>query len=212
MNAAGIIDNVIDQTGTDAARATVLSILNEQYGTMLSDSRWLLESVSLGNTVAGTSDYALPDSVIDIKGLKVGAYTYQPISAEELWAAQADGAGSWTGRGAWYGVTYSSAGATSITLYPTPDTSGTAITVLAPVIGSDLTDSSGSTPVIPADLHGALVDGTAALLLLRVDERPDLAAPFQQRFERAIEKLRRRKNSRVSDAGGVQVKIAGVHF
>lgn len=209
MDAATLISNIISQSGTDASRATVLSLLNESYGTQLTRSRWLKEVTSLGNTVAGTSDYTVPDGVVEILGLRVGAYEFDPVSIEEMWSLSSQ-TGSWNGRDGVFAPNYSSTGGTTVTLYPTPTVNGTAITVLSPMIGGDLTDSGGSVPVTPSDTHGSLIDGTTALVLLRVDERPDLAQSFQARFDSATEELRRRKNGRVG--GPIQAKIAGIHF
>lgn len=211
MNAAGIITAVQDQTGTDASRATVLSLLNEKYGEMCSRSRWLLETISLGSTVAGTAEYALPDNVIELISLRAGSYRFGEIGAKDYWDLLARGTGTWDGRRGAYAPTYSSTGGTSVSLWPTPDVSGTALTALASVQPADLTDAGTSTPVVPADVHGALIDGTSSLVLSRIDERSDLAIPFEQRFQEAVERLRRRKNSRVG-GDGMQAQIRGVHW
>lgn len=212
MNAAGIIDACIAQSGTDASRATLLSLLNERYQEQVSRSRWLLETVSLGNTVAGTADYSLPDTVIEVLSLRVGSYRWGEVGPKDYWDLLSSGTGNWTGRGS-YAPTYSSTGGTSISLWPAPTTSGVAITLLASVSPTDLTDSSGAagTPVTPVDLHGSLLDGLISLVLLRIDERPDLAIPFEERFNAATERLRRRKNSRVGGEG-MQALVKGVHW
>ena len=212
MDAATIITQTIAQSGTDASRATVLSLLQEAYKTQVVRSRWLMEQTSIGPTVAGQSDYALPDGVVEVDGLKVGSFQFDAIGAKAMWDQTATSGGSWNGRYGLYAPTYSSGGGVSITLYPTPDTSGTAITVRAPALAADLTDSGGSVPVTPTDTHGSLIDGTTALILLRIDERPDLAVPFQQRFDGATEEIRRRRNARVGSGGGVQMQVAGIHF
>lgn len=211
MNGAQLVTAVIDQAGTDATRPTVLGLLNEAYRTQVVQSRYLLETVSLGNTAAGTGDYTLPDSAVDILGLRVGNYEFTPIDVHELWDLQSSqSSAAWTGTYGYYALTYSSSGGTSVTLWPTPDTSGTAITVLTPATATDLTDSTTSTPITPIDTHGSLIDGTVGLVLLRVDERPDLAGAFFQRFDAATEELRRRKNRR--PGGRMQAKIYGVHW
>ena len=212
MYASTLIDAVLAQAGTDASRTTLLSLLNESYASQVVRSRWLLETVSLGNTVAGTADYSLPDGVVDILGLRVGNYEFTPIGPHELWNIQASGSAAWNGQYGYFAPTYSSTGGTSITLSPTPTDSGTAITVLTPAVPTDLTDTSNAagTPVTPSDMHGSLIDGTIALVLLRIDERPDLAQPLQQRFDDSIERLRRRKNSR--PGRGMQALLHGVHW
>ena len=209
MTAEDIITNTITQSGTDASRATVLSLLNEQYASQIVKSRWLLEEITVGTTAAGTESYALADAVVDILALKVGGTQYEPISVEQYWQLGAGRARLSRSPGA-YALTYSSSGGTSVTLYPEPETAGDAIVALAPATATALTDSAASSPVTPSDTHGSLIDGTTALILLRVDERPDLAAPFFARFEQGTEQLRRRKNSRSGNT--VQALIAGVHW
>ncbi len=209
MDAAAIIDAVIAQTGTDAARTTILSMLNEQYQTQVVRSKWLLETVTVGTTVADQADYSLSDTVVDILSLRVGTTVYEGISTEQYWGLL-DGSARVSGSPGVYALTYSSSGGTSVSLYPAPDTAGVAITVLTPATATALTDSGSSNPVTPSDTHGSLIDGTAALILLRVDERPDLAPPFEARFQASIELLRRRKNARGGD--NLQAQIQGVHF
>lgn len=209
MDAAAIIDGVINTSGTDATRVQVLALLNEQYSVQVVKSRWLLETITVGTTVSGTADYALGDGVVDILSLRVGSGLYDAITTEQYWALQAGTARLSRSAGA-YALTYSSTGGTSVSLYPAPTTSGDAITVLAPATATALTDSGASTPVTPSDTHGSLIDGATALVLLRVDERPDLAGPFFQRFEAGTELLRRRKNSR--SGSGMVPQIAGVNW
>lgn len=214
MDAATIITNTINQVGTDASRLTVLSLLNEAYQTQVAQSQWVRNVVSLGNTVAGTATYALPATVIDVEGLRVGAYPFQALDGgvQQMWDLQTQ-PGVWNGRQGTYAVEYATSGAeTSIRLYPTPDTSGTAITALAAVLPTVLTDSGTSTPVTPVDLHGSLIDGTASLILLRVDERPDLAPPFEERFQKGIIDLRRRRISRTSAGNPMQALVEGIHW
>lgn len=214
MDAATIIGNVISQSGTDASRATVLSLLNEAYMQQVADARWLQESVAVGTTVAGQATYAVPTSpeIVEVTGLKVGSYPWTRQGEQEMWENTALGGGNWTGRYGSYAPSYDSAGVLSITLWPTPDSSGTAITAKAAVLPTALTDSGGSVPITPTDSHGSLIDGASAFVLMRVDERPDLAAPFMQRFNDWTEKLRRRKNSMLRGRGPVQVQVQGYHF
>lgn len=211
MDAATIVTQTISQIGTDTDRATVLSLLNEAYGTQVARARWLREIISIATTTAGTADYALADNVVTLERLRAGAYEFDPVGIDQMWALGTAG-GTWNGRSGVYSVDYSSTGSTSITLYPTPDESGVALTGLASVLPDALTDDTGSVPVTPVDSHGSLIDGTAALILLRIDERPDLAAPFQQRFDGVTEEIRRRKNSRVGTGRPAQMQVAGIHY
>lgn len=209
MDAAAIIDAVLAQTGTDASRVTILALLNEKYSEQIVRSKWLLETVAVGTTAAGTSDYALADSVVDIVALRVGTDTYEGISTEQYWNLMSSSSRLDGSPGA-YALTYSSTGGTSVSLYPAPTSSGSAITALAPATATALTDSSGSSPVTPSDTHGSLIDGVAALILRRIDERPDLAVEFERPFELAIERLRRRKHAR--GGNNMQALVKGFHW
>lgn len=208
-----LISSVQGQIGTEASRPTILALMNEVYMTQVADSRWLVEELTLGTTVAGTNSYVVPTSpeIIEITGLKVGGYSWDRVGEDEMWDLTAWGSGNWTGRYGSYAPTYSSTGALSLTMYPTPTSSGATLVARAAVLPAPLTDGVG-VPVTPSDSHSSLVDGAIGLILMRVDERPDLAQWFSSRSLEWTEKLRRRKNSIVRGKGPVQVQVQGYHF
>lgn len=212
MNAAQILDAVIQQAGTDASRATVLSILNEVYGQQVADARWFRTQASIGITTAGVSEYPIPASIIEAYGVTVGGYTYEPIGESEMWLLKQGTEYLHTFRGGVYSQGYDSSGNTTITLHPTPQTSGSDILVYAAVQGPVLTDSALSSPITPVDTHSSLIDGTAGIVLTRIDERPDLGMPFTQSCAVVTEKLRKRKNGLLRGGKPVQMGVAGIHF
>ena len=96
-------------------------------------------------------------------------------------------------------------------MFPAPEETGLAITAgRATIIPADL-DTSSSNPIIPEDLEPQLIAGAIATGKKRVENRPDLAQPFEDEFADGVQKLRRRKGSRVG--GGVaSIPVWGRHF
>lgn len=215
MDAKSIIDAVLAQSGTDASRPTLLSILNERYLDQVAQSQWLLETVTLGTTVAGTTVYPLGTSpeIVEVLGLKVGSYAWDRVGLQDMWDLTT-GTATFTGLGGVFAPNYDATGTAQVSLFPTPTTSGIAIQVIAAVLPTALADGTGTvnTPVTPTDTHGALVDGVTSLVLRRVDERPDLAQNYEGVFASSTEEIRRRKNSLVRGRGPIQMQVAGYHW
>jgi hypothetical protein len=212
VDAATIITNTINQIGTDASRATVLSLLNEVYAEQVVTSRWFRTEASIATTTAGTDTYSLPAAIVEGYYLKVGSYIYEAIGEDAMWRVKAATSTVSSGRFGWFSQGYDSTGSAVVTLYPTPSTTGDTILVYAARIPSDLTDSGASTPITPSDTHSSLIDGTAAKILERIDERPDLAVTFRARFDTVTEKLRRRKNALMRGGTPTSMLVAGIHF
>src|SRR5215471_574585 len=99
-----------------------------------------------------------------------------------------------------------------ITIQPTPATSGTFMAVSGAIVPGALTDDGTSTPLTPPDFHGSLIDGTAAIVLRRVDERPDLATSHEQAFQAAIPRLLARRNQYARGRGPAQIQVPGYHW
>lgn len=212
MSASAIIDAVIQQCGTDASRVVVLSVLNEAYAMQLADSRWFRTQASIGTTTAGTADYAVPVAVVEAYGVTVGGYTYEPIGEDAMWQVKQGTAYIRPFRGGVYAQGYDSVGNAIITLHPTPDTTGATILLYAAIEGPALVDATNSFPITPADTHSSLIDGTAGIVLTRIDERPDLGMPFTQSYMTVTEKIRRRKNGLLRGGKPTQMQVQGYHF
>lgn len=213
MNAAQIIDAAVQQLGTDASRATLLSLLQECYGSQVADSRWFRTEASIGATVTAQADYVVPDDIVEAYGVKVGLFPYEAVGEDTMWALKANTVQARSGRGGLFSQGYDATGNTIISLYPAPSTAGLAITTYAarqPPVA--LTDSLSSTPITPIDTHSSLIAGLAALVLIRVDERPDLAQPFQSTYETGTEKLRRRKNQLLRGSSPTRLLVQGYDF
>lgn len=212
MDAAAIITAAQTQVGADSSRAVLLTMLNEVYATQVAESRWYRTELALGNTVAGTGEYTIPASVIEAYGVDVGGYPYLAIGEDVLRRVRNGSATIRVGREGVFAPGFDSSGNTTITLWPTPSVTGTAIVLYAAVQPAALTDSGASVPITPADTHSSLIDGLAALVLSRVDERPDLAGPHDARFATSVEKLRRRRNGLAWGSQPVSFAIKGYHF
>lgn len=212
ISASGIIDAVIQQVGTDASRAQCLSLLNEAYRDQVARARWFRTESSIGTTTAGTASYTLPSNLIELYGLKVAGVPWDAIGEDAMWKVNAGTAWVYVGPGGVFSQDYDSSGNPQITLYPAPTTDGDDITIRGSWVPADLTDSTASYPITPADTHSSLIDGTAALVLVRIDERPDLADPFTQRFSNVTEVLRRRKNGLAWGSRPAQIQVQGYHW
>lgn len=193
-----------DATASQAERWT-----NERHRRMVAESMWRAIEKPIAATVAGQARYPIEDDLVDLRALKVGDGQYGLASQEQLWALKDPSMPArLTGNGV-FAPAFDGTGGAYVELYPVPDVAGTAITGLmayepAALAGSD-------SPIIPVDLHSALLDGVNAEAYVQLDGRWELATPHEQRYEAGIEKLRRRKNSRIG-SGPVQAQVQGYHF
>lgn len=182
---------------------------NEVHRKAVAESQWQMESLSLGVTVVGVAELDVPERVVDVVGIYLddgsGPAHYSRISTTELWELKGGRRGL-RGEGGVFAPAFGSAGERRVELYPAPVQAGVEVVALAAVVPATMV--SGMSPVIPEDMHGDLKDGAIALGLLRVDERPDSAALFEQRFQTMVAKLRRRKNSRIG-SGTARMRVKG---
>lgn len=208
-----IVAVVLSQGGFDVGSAVAGGWVNEKHREAVARSEWLMETVTIGPTVAGVATYDLPANVAHIRGLYLtdavgGPGDWQHVTTNELWDVKA-GRAFLRGSGGVFCADYGSAGEKRIELFPAPDVAGLSIVMLAAVIPPTLI--SGGSPVIPEDMHGALIDGSIAVGLLRMDERADSASVFIASFERMVRELGARKVKRVS-GGRARARFAGYDF
>lgn len=205
-----VVAAVGSEGGFDVSTAMQGGWVNEVHQKAVGAAQWMMRSLELGPTVAGTATYALPDDVVDLAGLYLqppGAtpLPYERASTAMLWSLKTGM--SWTtGPGGVFVPSFDADAAALIELWPVPATSGAAINALAAMIPPLMV--SGSSPVIPADMHGDLKDGAIALGLLRIEERPDSAALFDARFQAMVGNLRKRRKSRVG-SGTARMRVRG---
>lgn len=200
-----IVAAVRDQGGLDASDQVRGAWVNEVHRTACAKSKWLMQSLVLGVTVAGTAAYSIPADVAEVDGLYLdgaeGPSDYRRVGTTDLWDLRA-GRSFLTGSGGVFAPQYSgaasgaSAAATKqVELYPAPVESGVDIVVLAAMIPEALVN--GEEPSIPVDMHGDLLDGAISLGIARLDERLDSASAYAAKFAQMVDELGRRKNRRV---------------
>lgn len=204
------VDEIIAAVASEGlSSAEALALINERYYEANAKARYNRVTETLGTTVAGTTNYALTDAIIDVDRIRIGTAEYAPASQEQI-------AGLYSGRLTFrrstgvsgvFAPDYTAAGVVQIEVYPAPETTGDTIYVEGVEAPTALVAGSG-TPIFPADLHGKiLVDGTIALVRARTDERLDTAQWFEQRFVEGVEELRRRAIGRTRAAGPVQIQL-----
>ena len=196
MTFDAVVDRILAMFDTD--QPTAVSFVNERHKRMIGEAEFRLAEHSLGNTVAGQSDYALADTVEHLRYLLIGADTEPYIRASEMQMLEIrSGRSSVEDAPGAFSMYFDSAGVEKVRINPTPSTSGTAIFGLAAIDPGDLTYGSSAVLLIPAHLHTYLLDGAIADGYEQVDNRWDLAAPHEQRYEVGIQKSRRFKNARL---------------
>lgn len=72
-------------------------------------------------------------------------------------------------------------------------------------------NAGGSPLKVPPEFYDALVNGAIATLMMRVESRADLAAPFEAAFTAACGELLRQSNKRFRGIGPSQIRVAGVN-
>lgn len=205
-----IIDEVkargVDVQGGDAR---LLTLLNLRAREMVTRARWLQGIVQVATTVADQADYDIPQSVHEIVDVKVGATPYEVRSVRTWWELR-DGQRRRVGRGGFCVETFDPAGTRKLTLWPVPASSGDVIEALCVLRPGDV--AATDPPPVPDEFHRkGLVEGLLAWCLDETDEDPQVAQVHEDRFQQAIEELRRLGNTRVGSS--VQrAQIQGVHF
>lgn len=207
-----LVDAVGSEGGFDVSPAMQGGWVNEVHQKAVGAAQWMMSTLELGPTVADTATYELPDDVVDLAGLYLQdpaagstPLPYERASTEMLWSLKS-GVSWTTGPGGVFVPSFDAAAMALIELWPVPTTSGATINALAAMIPPLMI--SGSSPVIPADMHGDLKDGAIALGLLRIEERPDSAALFDARFAAMVGNLRKRRKSRVG-SGTARMRVRG---
>lgn len=189
------------RTMFDTDAVTAKSWVQERYDEMIDESGWSKNpTLSLGTTTAGVTIYSVPATVAKLATILVGGTKeYQPVGEQVLEDLKTQNLFLWQLSVGTAGV-FANSGGNAIELYPAPSSSGLALTARVSLEGTDIAD--GTEPAIPRGLHTYLLEGAMALGFERVDERADLAANHEQKFQQGIDKLRRRTLSRIGH--GVQ--------
>ena len=201
------------QQAFDDTRANGLVFLNERYRRMVVEARWLTTEATLTTTVADQDAYQVTAGIENIQRVEIGGVNYYPVGLDDFRSLSDTTAGTYVddGRRVFAEDYSSTAGDFYIRLYPAPDTTGDAITVISsgqPTALTDATTSAG-TPKIPDDLQSYLRDGLWADGYTFVDKNTANAQVHEQRYLEGIERLRRRRRSRTSHVRRVGVAVGG---
>lgn len=216
MNTQTIINAIVSEGGfdvdeTDTARSVILGWVQTRYDLALSRTKYRKMSVELGPTVVAQATYALPAHVVDLMRLRVdGSKGWLRVTGDDMWNLKSDGSTILVAAAGAFAPAFEADADQMVELYPVPSAAGLAIEALcATVDTTQLTDGTGSTPAVPADLHRALfVKGGIAEGLGTIEKRPDLAASFEAEFGEAVKELGRRAKSRVG-TGVWQARVNG---
>jgi hypothetical protein len=190
---------------------TAVAALNRRHRRMCARAKSYRKTVAVGNTVAGTADYAL--EVIEAYTFEVGGVPYGRARLGDSFAFS-QGALVWssTGSGGLIVAEANASGVKGIRLIPTPDVSsaGLAITCLAAVTPPDLAAGGATSTIqVDADFYDALVEGATATILRRQGE--GAPATGEQIFDAACEELRLRVARRFRGSGPSQIRLQGLN-
>lgn len=205
-----LVTAVKSEASFDVTDAVALGWLNRRHRVMVRRSRCYRYTASLGSTVAGQRDYALPTGLVESYEVDVGGLAYGKAKHTDF-ANGAQGYVVLSGDGGIFGAEESATGDLEVALFPTPTTSGQAITIRAAWLPPDLSMSDSTTLKIPSSYNDALIAGAVGTGLRRVEHRPDLAQPHEQEFADACEELRREVNRRYRGSGPAQIRVVGLN-
>lgn len=204
---------VRSEAGFDITEARAKEVITQRVREAVARAKWAMQEVSVSSTVADQRLYTLPSDVVDaervwVVGADGGITEYDRKSPRDLMGLRS-GRLRRTGTGGFFAPNFDSAGVAQIELYPAPENTGDTIYAYAAVQASDIADWAVEVTVIPVQFHERiLVDGPVASLLARIDERVAEADRFEGRFEDAVVKLERHKNSRIG-SGPQQAAVVG---
>lgn len=212
----GLIERVLEEGGFDAPNSRALEWLTVRQRQMCARSRCYRKTISLGVTVNGQSDYALPAEVLELREVLVGGTLFGPMRHTD----PAQGAKGWLwlgGEGGIAGRDDNSAGEPMLRLYPTPAPNtpqvepGAEITIYAVCRPPDLAEYNDATLKVPTEYVDALVSGAIATGMLRMEARPDLAQAHETIFAAACGELLQATNRRFRGSGPAQIRVAGIN-
>lgn len=200
-------DHLIDRLTAqfDAPRATVEAITNSRHKALIAESRWRQSQQQVAVTVAGQQTYALPTRNVRLSDLKVDGSVYEWAPEADVWRINSSDSGQW------FSLFDDENGVTMLQITPAPSEAGKSITALVSLYPTDLSYGSGASLSVPDDFHQYLHAGAKADLYEEVDQRPDLAALQEQKFEQGVTRLRARRHSLVGPRV-TRARLAGRDF
>lgn len=184
--------------GLDLTPEEALRLLNEADADMSVRSGWTRERLELGPAVADQSDYDLPESVYQPLHFYVDGLPYE--QGDEDMVSRINTDTSLQVRGIWYLPTE-----TTLAIYPLP-AGGESLLATCVVYPTEFT-ASGAFHV-PPDSRRALLN-YVRYVSLGSSEDDSSRIDYAQEYEAELERLRRRRISRVG-RGGAKMRIRGV--
>lgn len=200
---------MIQRAANDATAADALFYANQRQREMVAAAEYLEKYIAaFVTTVADQAVYLAADQDLsDVKELYVGnSYSYYYTSREELRLFRSgQSVLDYRLPGA-FAPYFDTSGSWGVEIYPTPATSGTAISALVIDDPPDMV-SAGQAPSIPKQFHRYIAYGAIAEFLALDDLRLDEADRFEQMYAQGIQGLKRAKLRRTGQA--TQIRVVG---
>lgn len=189
------VQNAVGDITSSEAQAFILDAARE----LNAEARYDEDVISLGTTVADQGEYDVTDTHVDFHSVLVNGVPYVQATPRDI--EEIDGGvssiiqyGSPT-RGV-FAAYPNATGDLKLSIRPTPDTAGYAITGRV-ILTISVSNWSTENPPWPTDFDQVCIHGAVALGLGEQDERLESAAYHRDRFEKGIARLRARKSGRV---------------
>ena len=198
-----LVGQVRDEWGVDATDTQIVAALNQRHRRMVARTGCYRKDLSIGPGVAGQEAYAIPAEVLEVAVIDVDGLPWQRAPIIDFRKVKS-GRLQLLGGGGVFAQGSTSAGAEEVRLYPTP-AAGAVLTATAAVRAPELV-SGGQAPVVPPEFFEDLVAGAAGVLFGRMDNRLDMAATLDAKFDAACEELRRTVRKRLS-TGPARIRI-----
>jgi hypothetical protein len=207
---AALRSELDDLAGLDLTTTERDRLLNEGYRKLVCEADWLRAAVEVGPTAVGTDDYALPSTVYRILRLSVNGLPFYPTDEETIQDYTAGDAYYRLPSGSgWYYLTYDSAGAERVSLYPSPTTAGHSIIARA-VLRPNLLTADADEPLVPYEYCRYIIEYAKSIAYGSVEDSQDLQAFYRGEFDRGVAELRALRNSKRGRAP-VSAKVVGIH-
>lgn len=171
-------------------------------------SHWIKAELELGPTAAGQPNYLLPDKVVRLFALAVGANTpYGRRDIRVLWDVRAGREELVGEEGGIFAERFDASGTVkSFDIFPTPEEGGLAILGLASIVPADLLP--GQILPFPEQHRGAILDFARAELYEQTDENKAMSESYERRALSTGEGLFLLANARTG-SGPWRIPVAG---
>lgn len=202
---------VVQRATNEVSSTDALFYLNERQREMVAAAEYLEKLVTaFVTTVADQAVYLAADQdLTDVKELYVGdSETYYYASREQIRLLRAGRLQLDVGSPGAFAPYFDTSGAWGVEIYPTPESSGTAISALV-IDDPPAMVSGGQVPVIPKHLHRYIAYGAIADLLRLDDEKLSEAGGYEALYAQGVQALRRAKLRRTG--ASTQIPVRGYH-